>query len=47
MQKVLSNLPPECKLPMKFFYDNKAARSIANNPNLHDKTKHVEIDKTF
>ena len=29
------------------YYDNKAAISIAHNPVLHDRTKHVEIDKHF
>ena len=27
--------------------DNKAAISIAHNPVLHDRTKHVEVDKHF
>ena len=27
--------------------DNKAARSIANNPIQHDRTKHVEFDRHF
>lgn len=32
---------------MKIFCDNKAAISIAHNPVLHDRTKHVEVDKHF
>ncbi|KAA0041918.1 reverse transcriptase [Cucumis melo var. makuwa] len=35
----------ECETPLKFFYDNKAAISIVNNPVQHD--KHVEIDPHF
>lgn len=33
-------------LPMKLYYDNKSA-SIANNLVLHDRTKHIELDKQF
>ena len=33
--------------PMKVYCDNKAAISIAHNPVLHDRTKHVEVDKHF
>ncbi|KAA0044524.1 putative mitochondrial protein [Cucumis melo var. makuwa] len=47
LQKVLSDLHQECETPMKFFCDNKAAISIANNPVQHDRTKHVEIDRHF
>lgn len=32
---------------MKLYCDNKAAISIAHNPVLHDRTKHVEVDKHF
>ena len=32
---------------MKVFCDNKAAIAIAHNPVLHDRTKHVEVDKHF
>ncbi|KAA0051109.1 Cysteine-rich RLK (receptor-like protein kinase) 8 [Cucumis melo var. makuwa] len=44
LQKVLSNLHHECETSLKFFCDNKAAISIANNSVQHDRTKHVEID---
>ena len=33
--------------PIKVYCDNKAAISIAHNPVLHDRTKHVEVDKHF
>ena len=32
---------------MKLYCDNKAAISVAHNPVLHDRTKHVEVDKHF
>lgn len=32
---------------MKVYCDNKAAISIAHNPVLHDRTKHIEVDKHF
>ena len=34
-------------MPMKMHCDNRAAISIAHNPVLHDRTKHVEVDKHF
>ena len=34
-------------LPMKLYCDSKVASSIAHNLVLHDRTKHVEIDKHF
>ena len=34
-------------MPMKIYCDNKAAISIAHNPVLHDRTKHIEVDKHF
>ena len=32
---------------MRLYCDNKAAIAIAHNPVLHDRTKHVEVDKHF
>ena len=42
-----SYLKTTSPLPMKIFCDNKAAIAIAYNPVLHDRTKHVEVDKHF
>ncbi|CAN6461482.1 unnamed protein product [Victoria cruziana] len=33
--------------PMKMFCHNKAVINLANNPIMHDKTKHMEIDRYF
>ncbi|XP_038889073.1 secreted RxLR effector protein 161-like [Benincasa hispida] len=44
LNKVLIDLYQDRELPVKLFYDNKAAINIANNPVQHDRTKHVEID---
>ena len=44
---MLGELTASDSLPMKLYYDNKAAISITHNPVLHDKTKHVEVDKHF
>ena len=32
---------------MKLYCDNKATILIAHNPVLHDRTKHVEVNKHF
>ena len=32
---------------MSLYYDNKLTIKIAYNPVLHDRTKHVEIDRYF
>ena len=47
LQRVLEELRKPISLPMKLYCDNKAAISIAHNPVLHDRTKHVEIDRHF
>ena len=47
LQKELSELRQDYKVPMKFFCDNKVAINIANNLAQHDRTKHVEIDRHF
>ena len=47
----IRRLPEELKMigssPMKLYCDNKATISVAHNPVLHDRTKHVEVDKHF
>lgn len=47
LKKVLDELKRPISLPMKLYCDNKAAISIVHNPVLHDRTKHIEIDKHF
>ncbi|XP_038891621.1 uncharacterized mitochondrial protein AtMg00810-like [Benincasa hispida] len=47
LKKVLSDLQQDNELPIKLFFDNKAAISIANNPVQHDRTKYVEIDRHY
>ncbi|KAM7509192.1 hypothetical protein LguiA_019645 [Lonicera macranthoides] len=47
LQRVLEELKRPISLLMKLYCDNKAAISIAHNPVLHDRTKHVEIDRHF
>jgi len=33
--------------PMKLYYDNKSATSIAHNPTQYDRTKHIEVVRHF
>ena len=47
IRRILQELKVSEVLPMKLYCDNKAAISIAHNPVLHDRTKHVEVDKHF
>ncbi|GMP88706.1 hypothetical protein CsSME_00040591 [Camellia sinensis var. sinensis] len=44
---ILEELKLSHPTPMKVYCDNKAAISIAHNPVLHDRTKHIEVDKHF
>ena len=45
--RVLEELKMTIELPLKLYYDSKAAISIAHNPVQHDRTKHIEIDRHF
>ena len=47
LKKILEELERPIIFPLQLYCDNKAAISIAHNPVLHDRTKHVEIDKHF
>ncbi|KAK9217910.1 hypothetical protein WN943_006540 [Citrus x changshan-huyou] len=47
IKKILEELKASNSLPMKVYCDNKSAIAIAHNPVLHDRTKHVEVDKHF
>ena len=47
IKRMLGELTASDSLPMKLYCDNKAAISIAYNPVLHDRTKHVEVDEHF
>ena len=47
MRRILKELKIHSPSPMKVYCDNKSAIAIAHNPVLHDRTKHVEIDKHF
>lgn len=47
INKLLQERKIQNSAPARLYYDNKAAISIAHNPVLHDRTKHVEVDKHF
>ncbi|KAH9697911.1 retrovirus-related pol polyprotein from transposon RE1 [Citrus sinensis] len=47
IKKILEELKASNSLPMKVYCDNKSAIAIAHNPVLHNRTKHVEVDKHF
>ena len=47
IKRFLEELKITHPLPMKVYCDNKLAISIAHNLVLHDRTKHVEVDKHF
>ena len=47
IKRLLEELKVSDSQPMKLYCDNKAAISIVHNPVLHDRTKHVEVDKHF
>ena len=47
IKRILDELKVSSQSPIKAYCDNKAAISIAHNPVLHNRTKHVEVDKNF
>ena len=47
IKRLFEDLKILVSLPMKIYYDNKATISIAHNPILHDRTKHIDVDKHF
>lgn len=47
IKRLFEELKTSNPLPMKVYFDNKVAISIAHNSVLYDRTKHVEIDKHF
>ena len=44
-QKTPRRVEGQTPTTIKLYCDNKAAISISHNPVLHDRTKHVEVDK--
>ena len=47
IKRLFEDLKILVSLSMKIYYDNKATISIAHNPVLHDRTKHIDVDKHF
>lgn len=47
VKRIMQDLGLEVKETMNLYCDNQAALKIANNPVLHDRTKHVEVDRHF
>ena len=47
IKRILEELKFTFSTPLKVYCDNKTAISIAHNPVLHDRTKHIEVDKHF
>ena len=47
IKRIMQDLGFEVKESMNLHCDNQAAVKIANNPVLHDRTKHVEVDRHF
>ena len=47
IKRILEELKIPSPSPMKAYRDNKATISISHNLALHDRNKHVEVDKHF
>ncbi|GKA15748.1 putative RNA-directed DNA polymerase [Tanacetum coccineum] len=47
IKRIMRDLGFEVRESMNLHCDNQAAVKIANNPVLHDRTKHVEVDRHF
>ena len=47
LKRLLKELSIQYEEPLQMFYDNQATIRIVKNPVLHDRTKHVEIDRHF
>lgn len=47
IKRIMRDLGFEVRDSMNLHCDNQAAVKIANNPVLHDRTKHVEVDRHF
>jgi len=47
MKIMLDDLKIKYEAPLGLVCDNKSAINIAHNPDQHDRTKHVEIDRHF
>ena len=47
IKQLLEDFKAASPLPMKVFCDNKVVIVIAHNLVLHDRTKHVKVDKHF
>ncbi|RVW63737.1 Retrovirus-related Pol polyprotein from transposon RE1 [Vitis vinifera] len=47
IRRLLEELKMTGSSLMKLYCDNRVAISVAHNPVLHDRTKHVEVDKHF
>ena len=47
IKEILGELKISLTIPVRIYCDNKAAIFIAHNLVLHDRTKHIKVDKHF